>query len=142
MVRSLGLKPGTGNNKFMDVQSADWYLPYVETAYVYGILSGYNKQQFGPMDQITREQAMTMVARAMKITRLPMEFGADEADKLLSAFADGQQASTWSKASMAKCIKAGIVSGKSQAQLAPKEKITRAEVTVIIQRLLKKSSLI
>jgi hypothetical protein len=142
MVRSMGLNPGTGNNKFMDVQAADWYLPYVETAYEYGLLSGYNDQQFGPMDQITREQAMTMVARTMKITGLPVEFEANEAEKLLAAFGDGQEASAWSQESMADCIKAGIVSGKSQTQLAPKDPITRAEVTVIVQRLLEKSGLI
>jgi len=77
------------------------------------------------------DQTMNITARAMKITGLHVEFEANDAEKLLAAFEDGQEASNWSKKSMADCIKAGIVSGKSQAQLAPKDPITRAEVTVI-----------
>ncbi|PKM67731.1 MAG: hypothetical protein CVU95_06545 [Firmicutes bacterium HGW-Firmicutes-2] len=142
VIRSLGLQPGTGDNNFLDVNQTDWYLPYIETAYAYGIVSGYDKDHFGPMDQITREEAMTMVARAMKITGPQVEFMANEAEELLVAFKDAQQSSVWSRESMAICIKTDIVSGKSASILAPQDKITRSEVAVIIRRLLQKSNLI
>lgn len=142
MVTGLGLKPGTGDTHFSDVNASDWYAPYVETAFAYGILSGYDSEHFGPMDLITREQAMTMVATAMKITGLKIEIKTDEVDKLLSTFSDTKQSSTWSKESIAVCLKADIVSGKSALILAPKDKITRAEVAVIIRNLLQNSNLI
>ncbi|HBV99409.1 MAG TPA: hypothetical protein DEF36_20515 [Desulfotomaculum sp.] len=43
---------------------------------------------------------------------------------------------------MAACVRAGIVSGKSGHLLAPEDNITRAEVVVIIKKLLQKSNLI
>ena len=84
MVRGLGLKPGTGKNAFTDIKSTAWYCEYIKTAYEYGIISGYGNGKFGPMDKITREQAMTMIARTMKITGLKVEFKVEEAEKLLA----------------------------------------------------------
>ncbi|WP_379136740.1 S-layer homology domain-containing protein [Paenibacillus sp. sgz500958] len=142
VVRGLGLQPVTGIHQFTDVSSTEWYGAYIQTAYEYGIISGYGNGTFGPMDKITREQAMTMINKAMTITGLHVEVKANEAEALLAAFGDAQQSSTWSKESMAACIKAGIVSGMSDFKLAPKDRITRAEVAVIVRRLLQKSNLI
>lgn len=142
IVRALGLKPGTGNNLFTDVNSADWYSPFIETAYKYGLLSGYENGTFGPMDMITREQAMTMIARAMKITGLKVDLETGGAEMLLAEFGDFRQSSEWAKESMAACVKAGIVSGNNDKNIAPKDEITRAEVAVIIRKLLQKSNLI
>ncbi|MHB8064420.1 MAG: glycosyl hydrolase, partial [Ruminiclostridium sp.] len=142
VVKSLGLKPGTGNNPFEDVASTDRYCNYIETAYEYGIISGYDKSKFGPMDKVTREQAMTMITKAMKITGISVDIKADEVEKLLSEYTDSKQSSTWAKESIVACVKAGIVSGKSGKILAPKDDITRAEVASIVEKLMKKSGLI
>lgn len=96
----------------------------------------------GPEDKITREQAMNMIARAISITKLKAELNENEAKQLLSAFNDSKEAADWAKEYILKCIKAGIVSGKSGYILAPKEEITRAEVAVIVRQLLQKSNLI
>ena len=142
VVKGLGLKPGTGNNRFSDVKTSDGYVAYIETADAYGIISGYDSEHFGPTDLITREQAMAMIANAMKITGLKVELNTDEVDRILAAFGDTNQSSIWSKESMAMCIKADIVSGKSALKLAPKDNITRAEVAEIIRSLLRESDLI
>jgi hypothetical protein len=97
---------------------------------------------FGPMDQITREQAMAMVERAMKITGLKEELTDDEVNDILKAFKDSKQSSEWAEESAAACIESGIIEGKNGKTLAPKDHITRAEVAVIVQRLLQKSKLI
>ena len=142
VVRALGLKPGTGNSPFTDVSSSEWYSPYIQTAAEYGVVSGYGNGKYGPMDTITREQAMVMIARAMNITGLKSGVAATEADSLLSVFGDWQQASSWAKEYIAACVKAGLVSGKEGNSLEPKEDITRAEVAVIVKRLLQMSHLI
>jgi hypothetical protein len=142
VVRALGLKPEMGDKPFDDVSSTDWYAPYVETAYRYNIISGYGDGKFGPMDMITREQAMTMIAKAMKITSLKVEFGDQEAQELLAGFKDSSKASGWAEYSISECVKSGIVSGKENNRLAPKDDITRAEVAVIVRKLLQKSGLI
>ena len=142
VVRGLGLKPGTGKNPFIDVSSTTWYSKFVETAYEYGIISGYGNGTFGPNNKITREQAMTMITRAMKITGLKADLTAEEINTILSEYADSKKAAVWAGESMAVCIKTGILSGKGGSILAPKDKITRAEVAVIMRRLLQKSGLI
>lgn len=142
VVRALGLKPGTGSNPFSDVSSSEWYCEYIRTASQYGIISGYGNGKFGPMDKITREQAMIMIARAMKITGLEAGPAADDIDALLAGFGDSAQVAACAKQSIAACVKMGIVSGKSGGLLVPKDEITRAEVAVIVKRLLQKSNLI
>lgn len=67
------MRPGTGKDVFNDVTKDDWYYDAVSVAYEYGLIVGYGDGRFGPIDSITREQAMTMVARAMKITGLKVE---------------------------------------------------------------------
>ncbi len=142
MVRALGLKPGTGSNFFSDVSASQWYCEYIQTASQYGIVSGYGDGRFGPMDKITREQAMVMVSRAMKITGLKAGLAEGDVDTLLAGFGDSEHAAAYAKESIAACIKTGIVSGKSGKMLAPKDEVTRAEVAVIVRRLLQKSDLI
>ena len=143
VVRALGLmSSGTGKDAFIDVMKKNWYYDAVSIAYEYGITSGYENGKFWPDDKITREQAMTMIARAMKITGSKVELADGEADKLLTSFADAYSAAEYAKANIASCVKAGIVSGRSGKLIAPKDNITRAEVAVIVQRLLQNSNLI
>ena len=85
---------------------------------------------------------MTMIARAMKITDLKSGLAEGNFDTLLAGFGDSGQVAAWAKESMAACVKTGIVSGKNGKMLAPKDEITRAEVAVIVRRLLQKSNLI
>jgi uncharacterized repeat protein (TIGR02543 family) len=80
IVRSLGLNPGVGENSYDDIGATAWYSAYVETATSYGIINGYDDGTFRPDDLITREQAMTMLARAMKLTGLEAGLTEGEAD--------------------------------------------------------------
>ena len=142
MVRALGLEPGKGDSSFGDVASNEWYCGYVKTAAAYGIIKGYSDAAFGPNDNITREQAMTMIARAMKITGLKASLTDDESDKLMEVYSDRATVSSYANTSIAGCIKTGVVSGRENHILAPKAYVTRAEVAVMAERLLQKSNLI
>lgn len=142
VVRALGLRQGVGDNKFTDVSASDWYCGYVETAVSYGIIYGYADGTFGPNEKITREQAMTMIARAMALTGLESSLPDSEINSLLSRFTDSVLASDYAKTGIAACLKNSIVTGKTGTTVAPKDYITRAEVAVIIERMLTKSQLI
>lgn len=142
VVRGLGLKPGTGENPFSDVKSSAWYSNSIETASAYGLITGYGNDTFRPMEKITREQAMTIVGRAMEITGLKQDIASGETNAILASFGDSDKTSSWAKESTAACIKEGIVAGKTGNLLVPKANITRAEVAAIISRLLKESDLI
>ncbi|MPN16247.1 Endo-1,4-beta-xylanase A [bioreactor metagenome] len=142
MVRALGLEPGKGASGFDDVSVSDWFSGYIKTASEFGLINGYGTGMFGPNNKITREQAMTIIARAMKITGLETSMTAENVKSLLSEFTDGTSISAYAKDGIAACISAGIVKGKSVNTIAPTDNITRAEVAVIVERLLQKSDLI
>ncbi len=142
IVRALGLAPGTGENSFGDVSSSAWYRGYVETATSYGIINGYDNGNFGPSDTITREQAMTMITRAMKLTGLDFNLTDDDVSALLETYTDATSASPYAEGGIAACLKADITTGTSNTTLSPKAYITRAEVAVMVERLLQKSKLI
>jgi len=142
IVRALGLEPGSGASCFSDVSESDWYCGYVKTASGYGLITGYTGGTFGPNDKITREQAMTIIARAMKITKLDTSTAASDVTSLLAGFKDGSSVSSYAKEGIAACVSAGLVNGKGSSIIAPQDNITRAEVAVIVERLLQKSELI
>ena len=142
MVRALGLEPETGASTFGDVAVSKWYCGYIKTASSYGIINGYTGTAFGPNDTITREQAMAMIARAMKITGLEASLTDSEAASLIAAYADGKNVSQYAGNSIAACLKTQIVSGRENSTLAPKAYVTRAEVAAMVERLLQKSKLI
>lgn len=130
------------SHPFEDVKSTDGYFDSVKAAYEYGIITGYEKGSFRPMDSMTREQAMTMVARAMKITGLDAKLPENEREQWLARYTDTDRISDYARARIAECLKIGIMTGRDASTIAPKDSISRAEVAVIIQRLLQKSGLI
>ncbi|WEK54980.1 MAG: SdrD B-like domain-containing protein [Candidatus Cohnella colombiensis] len=142
IVRAMGLKENRGVTPFSDVRSSDWYSGAVLTALDYGLISGYEDGTFRPQQRITREQAMVMIARAMEVTGLRNQLPAQDSNKILQSYDDAKQVSLWARDSVADVLKAGIITGRSNSQLAPQALISRAEVAVIIQRLLQQSKLI
>ena len=142
VVRGLGLGQGEMSNPFSDVNPTDWYNSAINTAFANELISGFEDGMFRPNDPITREQAMVIMAKAMKVTELKAKLTIQSTDALLSPYNDAQDAANWAVSSIADCLQSGIIMGRSRNGLAPKDDITRAEVAVIIERLLQKSDLI
>ncbi|QQZ63618.1 chitobiase/beta-hexosaminidase C-terminal domain-containing protein [Paenibacillus sonchi] len=142
IVRGLGLKLDSSAASFADVKAEAWYSSAVQTAYAYHLVNGFEDGTFRPADKITREQAMAIIAKAMKLTSLQDKLPVQSSAELLSPFKDASKVSQWAQSSAADSIEAGIVSGRSASELAPQAYITRAEVAAIVQRLLQKSNLI
>ncbi|MFE9275916.1 S-layer homology domain-containing protein, partial [Paenibacillus glucanolyticus] len=141
IVRALGLTNNGVKSTFEDVKSGDWYAGAVATAQEYGITAGDEDGTFHPAETITREEAMVMIARAMKLAGLDTSLSVAEADAALSKFADRASVAIWAQQAVAATVKMGLVSG-SDAGLQPKSDITRAETAVIVQRMLEKAGLI
>ncbi|OWR31920.1 hypothetical protein CDO73_05440 [Saccharibacillus sp. O23] len=141
IVRGLGLKLGSGDTGFSDIGSEAWYAGAVKTASAYGLITGFEDGTFRPDAEITREQATNIVAKAMKLTGLQARIGAADAG-VLNRFADADQAGAWAKENMALAVKAGLVTGRDGGKLEAKAQVTRAEVAVLIRRLLQNSDLI
>ncbi|MDG0814571.1 NHL domain-containing protein [Cohnella rhizosphaerae] len=134
IVRGLGLRLGEGTASYLDVSSDAWYASAVRTASAYGLVSGYPDGTFRPDEKLTREQAMAVIAKAMRLTGLTTLNGDADATGTLSAFADVGQAGAWALDSIASTVKAGLVTGQG-GKLMPKDNVSRAEVATLIQRL-------
>lgn len=142
IVRALGLQLENGASTFSDVKEFDWFSSAINTAQSYNLINGFEDGTFRPNDKITREQAMVILSKAMAITGLKAKLPAPSADAALFPYMDAADVSAWSQSSIVDGLQAGIVSGRSGTVLAPKDYITRAEVAVMVRRLLQKSDLI
>lgn len=144
-VRSLGLPVDSGSyqGEFADIEVDDWYADTVQAAYAYGLVGGYEDGTFRPQHYITREQAMKILADAMLLTGLLGEdVDIGEGAEQLNGFADAASVSEWARDSVAASLDTGVVAGRTETALAPQAQVTRAEVAVMIRRLLQKSDLI
>ncbi|GGH12871.1 putative Ig domain-containing protein [Paenibacillus segetis] len=142
IVRGLGLSLSQGNSLFTDVGTTAWYRSTVQTAYEYGLINGFEDGTFRPNDKITREQAMLIVSKAMIITGLKESATNHSNVDVIRAFSDASTVSEWALDGVADSVSSGIISGRNHNLLVPKANITRAEVAMIIQRLLQTSDLI
>ncbi|WP_162174716.1 S-layer homology domain-containing protein, partial [Paenibacillus sp. FSL R7-277] len=142
IVRGLGLRIGEGATSFADVPVNAWYTGAVQTASEYGLINGFEDGNFRPDAKLTREQAMTIIAKAMKLTGLADRTGTVDTAGVFAAFTDAGLAGSWAKDSLALAAKAGLISGRGGNKLEAKANVTRAEVAVLMQRLLQKSDLI
>ncbi|MEI2281801.1 S-layer homology domain-containing protein [Paenibacillus polysaccharolyticus] len=142
LVRGLGLKLSSSAGTFTDVANDAWYSPAINTAYEYQLLEGFEDGTFRPDEKITREQAMTIMAKAMVLTGLKGKHSATSESLGLDKYTDTSEISTWAYRGMVDSVQAGIFTGRNQGKLAPKAPITRAEVAAIAKRLLQKSGLI
>jgi len=141
VIRGLGLSENGTTSAFSDVTPGDWYMGAVAKAHEYGIIQGYEDGTFRPNRTVTREEAMAMIARAMQWTGLRTEVSSQDAAAILSSFTDGAEISGWAVHAAAAVVSNGLVQG-SNAELHPKDEITRAETAAIVQRLLIQSNLI
>ena len=142
LVRGLGLKLENGPTAFSDVEVSDWFSSSINTAHAYELISGYDDGSFRPNEEITREEAMTILARAMSITGLKAKTSAQSIDLTLQAYRDASNVSGWARNGVAINVEAGLVTGRSSTELAPLAPITRAEAATVIRRLLQGSDLI
>ncbi|HPJ76492.1 MAG TPA: S-layer homology domain-containing protein, partial [Clostridia bacterium] len=129
-------------NIFTDVSSELEDSVYIEKAYEYGIINGYGNGLFGPTDLLTREQATTMLERAMKLAGLDVDMKNEELDLILDKFTDKNKISSYAINSVALCVRNGIVIGRLNDDIDPGANLTRAEAVVMLRRMLQEADLI
>ena len=139
IVRALGLyREGSRHeNKFMDVRADGDRTLAILIAGEYGIVSGYQDGTFRPDAWISREEAMTMYQRAMKVTNL---LGTDT-DRY-QAYTDYNQVSGWAKPYVKDVLSAHVFNGKTATTILPKSNLTYGEAAQAIKNLLVESKLI
>lgn len=122
--RLFGTYKSAGISRYTDVTRESWYYDYIAQAVHMGTFSGYSSSRMGPEDNITREQAMVVLARTIC---LPAASRYE-----LARFPDRNQVGAWAVDSVAAMVEQGYVAGYSDGRLNPKGQITRAEMAQIM----------
>ena len=139
IIRALGLYRTGGNyqNIFKDVKLGEERTQAILIANEYKIVSGYPDGAFKPQGRITREEAMAMYQRAMKITGLQGK----EPNRYLS-YSDYKAVSSWASESVKAVLSARVFNGTTTTTISPKTYLTYAEAAQAIRNLLVESKLI
>ena len=132
LTRAFKLTSDSTEN-FADVAANKYYAAELAIAKANGIVNGIGNNKFKPEGQITRQDMMVMLERALK--KLGYELGEAEGSEL-AAFSDAAQVADYAKEAVALLIGNGVVAG-SNGRINPQGKATRAEVAVLLERVLK-----
>lgn len=75
LVLAAGLESETTESHFLDVSLDDWFFDYVETAYHYSLVEGYEDGRFAPNENVSRGEMakMTVLAQGDDIFDNPFE---------------------------------------------------------------------
>ena len=121
-------------NKFKDVSAGIWYTDPIMWASNKGVVTGYSNGNFGPGDNINREQMAVMMYRYAKTQGYDVS-----ASVALGNYKDGANVSGFAKQAMQWCVAEGIITGKyNGTQLDPQGNAIRAECATIIRRFVEK----
>lgn len=115
---------------------SSWYANAVIWAQQNGIVSGVTENEFAPDSNITREQIATIMYRYAQYKRYNVSVG--ENTNILS-YDDAESISEYAIASMQYAVGSGLINGKTNLTLNPKDNATRAEIAAILQRFIEAS---
>lgn len=122
--RSFGCYVKADISKYTDVPKSKWYFDDVAMSVQMGTYNGRSSSTMAPDSPISRQEAMTVVARAL-------ELDYDSYSKTdLSAFSDRSEISNWALPYVRAMVGADYIHGRGKI-LAPLENITRSEFAQI-----------
>lgn len=119
-----GASEGEG---FSDVLADQWYADGVNWSAQNGIVLGLGEGSFAPDLNVTREQLVAMFYRYAQYKGWDVSAVGD-----LSAFADGDEVSSWALDAVKWAVGKGLLQGRDDGVLDPGGIATRAEVAAIL----------
>lgn len=126
--RAFGATVSSKLKGVSDVSSTAWFAEDMAKAVKMGTFALDTKMR--PNDNITRQEAFAVLARAFKAT------STDVNHKALDKFLDKANISTWALYDLCGMAEAGYIQGFN-GNLQPKANITRAEFAVVMDNLVK-----
>ncbi|MFR6375026.1 MAG: S-layer homology domain-containing protein [Oscillospiraceae bacterium] len=127
--RSFGCYAKADISKYKDVSKDKWYFEDVAMAVQMGTYNGRSNSSMAPDAPITRQEAMTVVARAL-------ELDYDSYSKAeLTQFSDAGKVSNWAMPYVRAMVGADYIHGRGKV-LAPQDNITRAEFAQIFYNII------
>ena len=127
--RSFGCYKTADISQYKDVSKNKWYYKDVALAVQMGTYNGRSSSSMAPDAPISRQEAMTVVARALEL-----DYDA-YAKTDLSAFSDRDKISNWALPYVRSMVGAGYIHGRGKI-LAPLDNITRSEFAQIFYNII------
>lgn len=128
--RSFGTYQKADITNYRDVKPGAWYYEDVAMAVHMGTYNGTSTSTMDPDEPITRQEAMTVVARALQ---LDLE---DHEETSLSRFRDRADVSAWALPYVRAMVGSDYIHGNEKRELAPRDNITRAEFAQIFHNII------
>ena len=95
------------------------------------VVNGVSEDSFDPEASISRQDAVVMLYRLVKMTREDFDYGRDTAQ-----FSDNGLISDYARDAVDKMTAIKVIGGYSDGTFAPQKTLTRAEAAKIIKTLL------
>ena len=127
--RSFGCYVKADISKYADVSKSKWYYDDIAMSVQMGTYNGRSSSSMAPDAPISRQEAMTVVARALEL-----DYDA-YAKTDLSAFSDRDKISAWALPYVRSMVGAGYIHGRGKI-LAPLDNITRSEFAQIFYNII------
>lgn len=131
--KAFGIQPIMKSSAFSDIVTANPYIPEINAAVSFGIISGYSPTTFGPGDYVTREQMAVMAMKGLKL-KLGSSLQIPNSSR---AFTDRDKFSSWSETAVNEISSLGIMNGYTDGSFGAKGNITFNEMAVMLNNLTK-----
>ncbi|MBQ9986346.1 MAG: S-layer homology domain-containing protein [Oscillospiraceae bacterium] len=132
LVRAFKLESENEEN-FADVAASDYFAPELAIARNTGIVNGIGDNRYAPRNTITRQDMMTIVYRALNSLPLEGKVAPEATDEV--SYPDFDKVADYARDAVSFLVSEGLVNGKG-GKIAPTDNTTRAEVAVLIKRIL------
>ena len=110
--------------RFSDVASGAWYAEYITYVTENALMNGYDDGRFGPNDQTTRAQIVTVLYR----------LEGEPATRSSNSFSDVSSGGQYYSSAVAWAAINDIVNGYEDGRFGPNDNVTREQIAAILYR--------
>ncbi len=114
---------------FSDVNSGDWFAPYVNEAVERGYITGFEDGTFRPQDPIRRQEATVILARILGIDK--EVYPANHIDGL-AQYSDSDEVQDWARVAIHSYSVYNFINGYTDGTLKILQNVTRAETVELL----------
>ena len=122
----------TNATSYADVEAGAWYSGLIAAAQQLGIVSGKGNGEFGPNEEISRQDMTVMVYNIIQSAGMTLNTGAE-----MMEFKDKAAVSGYAAEAVGIMQQAGIITGSGEGNFLPHNNASRAEAAVIIFNLIR-----
>ncbi|HHW91412.1 MAG TPA: hypothetical protein GX735_01785, partial [Firmicutes bacterium] len=137
LVKILSLPPaGDAGQPFPDVKAGEGYAAEIAAAREAGLVTGRPDGAFHPAAAMTRQELAHLVGKVLLEGMVAVDQERELWAPAGEQFVDWEQVEAWAQPGVEAAAAAGLLTGRAQGELHPREPATRAEGAALLARLL------